>query len=387
MRPPIPPFDPLGLPLPAFLLQALAYLTFTLHMLAVQFTLGGAILLLATWVRARRRGSADSASQANARFWGTGLPLGFSYLVTFGIPPLLFLQVMYGQFFYSSSVLVGAFWISVIPLLITGYGAAYWHKLTRDARPNMQTAIIALPLLVLLFIGFIYVNNLTLSMTPDRWLALYQAHRGGGTLNLGEPTLVPRYLMILAPALTVAGLAQVVRAAVLRGWGRKAAASASQRMGLRAMLIGVVVEALASLWMLSALPGSVRSAVTSGGVLSVLAALGVVLGLGAIVLAWRSGKRPGLALALVASGLQLGATAAMVVLRDFVRHAYLRPYFDLGRVEVQAQWGMFALFAAVLLIGVVFLSVTAKRTVSGLAARERVAVPAPIHNAVGRTHP
>lgn len=371
MTPPIPPFDPLGLPLPAFMLQALAYLTFTLHILAVHFTLGGAILLHATWLRARRGGSSAGPSATMARFWGTGLPLGFSYLVTFGVPPLLFLQVTHGQFFYSSSVLIGAFWISVIPLLITGYGAAYWHKLTRDSRPRGQTAVIAVSLLALLLIGFIYVNNLTLSMTPDRWLGLYQAHSGGGTLNLGEPTLLPRYLLILSPALVVGGLALVIRAAVLRKWDRPEDARSSQRLGLRTMVIGAAVEALAAAWMLAALPQAVRSAVTTGGLLSVLAAVGALLGIGAIALAWLSGKsaRPGLTLALLASALQLGATAAMVVLRDFVRHAYLRPYFDLGRVEVQPQWGMFALFAAVLVVGVVFMAVTTSRTVSALAAR------------------
>lgn len=377
MRPPIPPFDPLGLPLPAFILQALAYLTFTLHILAMQFTLGGAILLHATWLRGRRTGEGAQSARATARYLGTALPLGFSYLVTFGIPPLLFVQVMYGQFFYSSSVLIGAFWISVIPLLITGYGACYAHKLTRDARPRGQTALIGLALLVLLVIGFIYVNNLTLSMTPDRWMTLYQAHQGGGTLNLGEPTLVPRYLMVLAPALAVAGLGLVVRAAVLRGWGRDDDARASQSLGMRAMVIGAVVEALAAAWMVAALPDSVRSALAAGGVLTWLAALGVLLGLGAIALAWLSGKRRGLGLALLASGVQLGATAAMVVLRDFVRHEYLRPYFDLGRVDVQAQWGMFALFAGVLVVGVVFMVVTTKRTVVGLVAGRGAAEQAP----------
>src|SRR5512133_2986047 len=154
MKPPIPDFDPIGLALPGPWLMALSYLTLTLHFVAMQFTVGGALVLLATWRR----------QHGIAKFFGTALPLGFSYLVTFGIPPLLFVQVVYGQFFYSSSVLIGAFWISVIPLLIMGYGASYWHKLSRGERPGRQVWIIGLSLLALLFVGFIYVNNLTLSM-------------------------------------------------------------------------------------------------------------------------------------------------------------------------------------------------------------------------------
>jgi hypothetical protein len=366
MRPPIPPFDPLGLPLPAFILQALAYLTFTLHLLAMQFTVGGAILLLINWLRSRR--SADGSAAATAQFFGTGLPLGFSYLVTFGIPPLLFVQVIYGQFFYSSSVLIGAFWISVIPLLIAGYGSSYWHRLTRAGHPRLQPLFIGISLLVLFSIGFIYVNNLTLSMVPARWMTLYQAHPSGGTLNLGEPTLVPRYLLVLAPGLAVAGLALVIRAVLLRRWGKPDLAAASYRSGMRSMLVATVIEVLAAIGMWMTLPDNVRGALASGGVLTVLAVLGVVLGLLGLVLAGLSGKRVALTVPMLAGASQLGATAAMVVLRDFVRHEYLRPYFDLGAVTVHPQWGMFVLFAGVLVVGVVFLVVTTTKTVSALAA-------------------
>lgn len=381
MRPPIPPFDPLGMPLPAFILQALAYLTFTLHLLAMQFTVGGAILLLLNWLRSRRSG--DGSAAATARFFGTGLPLGFSYLVTFGIPPLLFVQVMYGQFFYSSSVLIGAFWISVIPLLIVGYGASYWHKLSRGERPGRQVWIIGLSLLALLFIGFIYVNNLTLSMVPARWLEMYQAHPGGGTLNLGEPTLLPRYLLVLGPGLAVAGLALVIRAVLLRRWGKADLAAAAHRSGVRAMLVATVVEVLAAIGMLATLPESVRAALTSGGVLTILAVLGVVLGVLAPVLALVSGKSVGLAVPMLAGASQLGATSAMVVLRDFIRHEYLRPYFDLGTVAVHPQWGMFVLFASVLVIGVVFLVVTTMKTVSALTAKREEMESAATKQAAG----
>ena len=46
MNPPVPPFDPMGLPLPSPILSAFAYLTLTLHFVAMQFTVGAAPLLL-----------------------------------------------------------------------------------------------------------------------------------------------------------------------------------------------------------------------------------------------------------------------------------------------------------------------------------------------------
>jgi hypothetical protein len=43
---PLPAPDPLGFPAMPALIQALAYLTLTLHLLAMNFTVGGTALLL-----------------------------------------------------------------------------------------------------------------------------------------------------------------------------------------------------------------------------------------------------------------------------------------------------------------------------------------------------
>lgn len=66
MTAPLPPFDPIGLAVPSSLLCALAYLTLTLHFVAMHFTVGGAILLLLNW---RKRNCVAGS-------FGTGLPLG-----------------------------------------------------------------------------------------------------------------------------------------------------------------------------------------------------------------------------------------------------------------------------------------------------------------------
>jgi len=358
MKAPLPPFDPMGLPLPGPILQALAYLTLTLHFVAMQFTVGGALLLLLTWRR----------QPGVARFFGTGLPLGFSYLVTFGIPPLLFVQVVYGQFFYSSSVLVGAYWISVIPLIIIGYGAAYWHRMSRESRPRYQIVLITATVTVLLAVGFIYVNNLTLSMRPERWLAHYQANPGGGALNLGEPTLYARYALFLVPGLFAAGLALVLRAGFLRGRRAAADAESSQRVGFRSMAIATVLQTAAVLGLWVTLPSVVKHEFTQPGALAFVSAGAALLGLAALVFARLSRNRAGIGLPVLAAHLFVGAVACLVVARDLVRQIYLRPYFELARVPVIPQWGMFAAFVLTLVAGLVFLIVVTKQTVSGMVA-------------------
>lgn len=356
MNAPVPPIDPMGLPLPGPILSALAYLTLTLHFVAMHFTVGSALLLLLSWRK----------QPAVARFLGNGLPLGFSYLVTFGVPPLLFVQVMYGQFFYSSSVLVGAYWISVIPLIIIGYGAAYWHRMSRETRPAFQLVLIAATVVTVLVVGYIYVNNLTLSLRPELWLSHYQTNPGGGALNQGEPTLFARYSLFIVPGLFAAGLALVLRAGFLRRRGAGAEAESSQRLGFRAMLVATVLVAAALLGLWLTLPEPVKQAFSQSRPLGSVAGGAVLLGLAALAVAWVSRRRAGMGLPVLAAHLFVGAVACLVVARDLVRQVYLRPFFDLDRAPVVPQWGMFAAFALTLVAGLVFLIVLTKRTVSGM---------------------
>jgi len=352
VKPPIPPFDPLGLPVPSLLALGLSALTLTLHLAAMQFTVGSAILGVL----------AKSKHPVLTRFFGTGLPLGFSYLVTLGIPPLLFVQVMYGQFFYTSSVLIGAFWIAVVPLIIIGYGAAYWHRMVRDHRPRRAFLMLVVSALCLLTVGYIYVNNLTLSMHPERWLPLYRANPSGGVLHHGEPTLAFRYLLFIVPAPFMAGLALVLRAGFLRSRD-PASALEHQRFGVRAMLIATVLVALTVVGLLATLPPNIRDALLRPGLLSGLAIGASVSGLLALGAALASGKRAGLTLPVVSASLAVVGLGCLVVARELVRQLYLAPYFSIHRAPVLAQWEMFAAFAVTLLIGVVFLAVLTKRMV------------------------
>ncbi|MBN2194363.1 MAG: hypothetical protein JW751_16215 [Polyangiaceae bacterium] len=360
MNAPVPPFDPLGLPVTSSFLYALSYLTLTLHFVAMQFTVGGAILMLLCWRR----------QPGIARFFGTGLPLGFSYLVTFGIPPLLFLQTVYGQFFYSSSVLVGAYWISVIPLVIVGYGASYWHRMNRDARPRHQDVVVAIIVAALLIVGFIFVNNLALSLRPDLWLRHYAAYPSGNTLTHGEPTLYARYLLFVVPALFTSGMALVLRASYLRHRAATTAArkeaETSHTVGLRAMVVATGLEAMAAGWFWIVIPDAIRGAFAEGGALSMLAVAGVLLGVGALLAAWQSRGRSGMGLAVLAAHLLVGAVACLVIVRDLLRQLYLEPYFEAAKTPVLPQWGMFAAFLTVMLIGVVFLAILTEQTIRGL---------------------
>lgn len=362
---PLPPPDPLGYPLPPMLLQGLSYLTLSLHLVAMAFTLGGLILYLVSHLRQ------GPAHKTLSRFYGVALPLGFSFLVTFGVPPLLFVQVLYGQMFYSSSVLIGAFWISVIPLLITGYAALYAHKLTKEGRPALQWPLLLIAVTAMLTVGYIYVNNLTLSMSPARWADLYHANPGGDTLNAGEPTLLPRYLTFILPTLAVAGLALVLLGSVRRAWGDESAGKAVAGFGLKAHLVGRVLAIAAAGWLLVTVPQSVQQAVLGGGFATVVLYVAVGLGIVATVLTVLGSRKKGALLPVAAATAMFLEVFCLLMVRDQARLAYLAPYFKLEDVPVHEQWGMTAAFAVTLVAGLVFLIVVTWKVSKPAAAAAR----------------
>ncbi len=67
-------------------------------------------------------------------------------------------------------------------------------------------AIMLLVALGLGGIGFLFSNNMTLMLTPEKWVELYKSSASGLHLNLGERQLWPRYLHFALSAVAVGGL-------------------------------------------------------------------------------------------------------------------------------------------------------------------------------------
>lgn len=346
---PLPSPDPLGYPLPPILLQILSYFTLTLHFLAMNLAIGSIFIYL--YLRVAKRPHDDGL----ARYLGGILPLSVSYLITLGVPPLLFVQVLYGQMFYTSSILIGFHWILVIPLVVMLYGVFYYQKLSQDPGRPRVLVFSFLAALAMLLVGFFYVNNITLSVSPEKWLEMYQKSPGGHNLNLAEPTLWPRWLLILVPGLAVAGVAIMFRGAMLMKRGREEEGRHNYSVAVMAAVAGMVLEFLCGVWVIAALPEGIRGYVLSGGLPTILLGLGVVLAMVGTVLIVLGRNRAGLLLPVLTSVVLFLALTPLVVLRDLVRQEYLKPIFTLADVPVNYQWGMFGLFVAFLVVGLGFL--------------------------------
>ena len=116
MNPLIPTPD--TLPVSWGYFQSLLMLMFPLHLLLMNAMVGCAALSLYALMKGGETDKRVAHELAKA------LPFLIAFAINFGVAALLFLQVIYGNFFYASSVLMAVFWLSVPLILLVAYYAA-----------------------------------------------------------------------------------------------------------------------------------------------------------------------------------------------------------------------------------------------------------------------
>ena len=333
---------PSALPIPIewgwfYLFQVL---TFILHILVMNVMLGASIIALVHNVRGKRD------SEPLTKTISVKLPFTIAFAVNFGVAPLLFMQVLYGQFLYTSSVLMAVYWLGVVGLVIAAYGSAYVYDFRYNALGSLKTLFIAVTALCLLATGFIFTNNMTLMLNPEAWTA-YVDNAGGTILNLSDPTVLPRYLHVVASSTALGGLALA-----LLYQRRKDDPQAGRwvRHGMNWYAFSTVVQMALGLWFLTALPERVSRLLLGGSLPHTLVfAAGARLGIFSISNALRYNVR-------TTAIISVTTISLMVYLRDMVRDAYLSPYLDLGKRVVTGEYSPFILFVLTLVAGVAVIA-------------------------------
>jgi hypothetical protein len=333
---------PQALPIPVdwgwfYLFQVL---TFIIHILVMNVMLGAAIIALVHHLRGKRE--TDPLTKTGS----VKLPFTIAFAVTFGVAPLLFMQVLYGQFLYTSSVLMAVYWLAVVGLVIAAYGSAYIYDFRYTSLGGLKTVFIGLTALCLLATAFIFTNNMTLMLSPEAW-SEYFDNPGGTILNLSDPTVLPRYLHIVASSTALGGLAL----ALLYSRRKDDAQSAHWvRHGMNWYAFSTVVQMALGLWFLTALPERVSRLLLGGSLPHTLVfAAGAILGIFSISNALRYNVR-------TTAIISVTTISLMVYLRDMVRDAYLSPYLDLGKRVVTGEYSPFILFVLTLVAGVAVIA-------------------------------
>lgn len=370
-----PAVDPIPLPAPVWLFKLLHIVTLGLHFVAVELLLGGLLVAVALSLF-RRSPHASVAARAIAH----RLTIVMTYVINLGVPPLLFSQILYGRALYTSSVLIGLYWIAVVFLLM----AVYWCLYKFSYRLEAGKSAWHIGLFAWLLAGSvarILSTNMTLMLRPEHWRSLYGASAAGAYLPTGDPTTEPRWLMMLAGGLFLSGLWLLYLAA------RKTFTADEQKFvarlgGLVAALAGVVYL-VAGLWANAVQPGIVQALLAhppagyefyadyalAGKLWIALVALAIALGLIAalarIAATW---------MAWAATLLAVLIEFSLVIYRDAVRDlTLLSKGYDVWNRAVVTNGGVVVLFLVVFVAGLgaigwlVSVAARAKKTMEGAA--------------------
>ncbi len=337
--------DPAGLPAALWILKFLLVFTFVLHLFFLDVVLGGGpVWLWANW-KARRTpapepGGTDYAALAHAL--GRVLPVATAFAITTGVAPLLFTQLLYGQLFYTSSVLMAWPWLAVIGLLLLGYYANYGIFFSR---PGTRRAVSLGLASALLFaaVAFLFTNNMTLMLRPEQHLPWYLESDAGLHTNAADLWVWPRFAHMIAGSLAVTGLVVAWIARLRRQLDRRVAAGI-QDYGTRLFMTFTLFEFVVGVLLFLALPRPVKDIFLAGRTPDViLLAAGVLFALAAVAIVRRS--------LLVGSLATCVALADMALVRHRVRELLLEPYFQTESLTVVPQVGMLVLFVVLLAAG------------------------------------
>lgn len=334
--------------------QFLLLLTFPVHLLAMNAMVGG--LAIGVVQHFKR----DEVSHQLAHRIAVMLPLVIAFVVNFGVAPLLFVQVLYGQFIYTSSILIGIFWIAVVPILIIAYYGAYLYDFKFNGLGAAGKWLGLIVLILMMCIGYFFSNNMLLMTLPEQFSQYFQ-YRDGSMLVSGQQEFLPRYLHMMTGAIAVGGLF-VVLLGKFKATANPELAERAASVGMRTFFIMTLINVGFGLWYLVSLDKP-NMMLFMGRNLAATACFLAALLLVVFVLVMSFKKR--FAETLIGTVLLV---YLMSFLRAWLRSDLLAEYFNLGQLTVVPQYSPMIFFFVCLVGGLVCIGWLITKTVQALAA-------------------
>lgn len=357
----VPPLDPFGIPAAPWIFEVLTVVTMLLHVVFMNFVLGGAIVAtVLDGLTLLRRANHN----LTVRIIWQVLPVAMSLTITTGVAPLLFVQVLYGSFFYPANVFMGFTWFAIVPILIVAFYLAYYlsYKLGNvisdrlgrwNQAPGKRLAISLACAALFASVAWILTNNHMLSIQPEQWPQ--DGEWKQNRLAVTPGATLPRYFHNVGGAIAVTGLWLLCI-----GWWRKARgvdpapiAAGIIRTGLWTYLPLAAAAAVLGPVFLFSLPEEVWRAMLRPNPYTVLWWIGlltVVLQLALAYMVWRHPEQFRWVAGLLAA---VSVTlVGMLAARENVRLAFL------GREPVGfalADWDVRPQVSSLVLFGVLFV--------------------------------
>lgn len=341
-------YQPLPFPLPLWLMQILLVAGMYLHALPMNVIFGGGFLCALLFFAGKN--DKNSYCFRAAKAMAMGLPVFISFAITQGIVPLLFVQLIYGPAFYTSSILMAVPWLSVVFIVLVSYYLSYLviYRLLKteytDSTAMKASALMTLMAIGFSAVGFLFTNNMTLMLTPEKWGALYQANPNGLHLNLKEPQLVPRYLHFLIAAIATSGITFGIFGLYLK---RKEEEFGTWliKTGSRIYLGATILQVPVGLWFLKAIPAQFFPYFVGGDPIATtafVASIAITLvAIATSAIASAAGNKSAFFASLVCNALVI---LTMIVTRHQLRSFYLDKVLAPDKIAIQTQWDLLAVF-------------------------------------------
>jgi hypothetical protein len=337
----IPDFQSVPFPAPLWLLKTLLVAGFITHVIPMNVALGGSFWAGISLLRGN--GNPTSNHTRMGHDLAMALPFFVSLAITQGIVPLLFLQLIYGPLYYTSSIMMGTPWILLLVILLTAYYALYIYKYKHPQLGKAAGWLLLTVSVLFACVAFLFTNNMTLMLQPETWQQVLP-HGTGNFLNWKEPSVLPRYLHFVLSAIAVTGLA-VGCFGLAKKSKDEAYANWLIRQGSALFLHTTLVQIGVGSWFLMILPKVVSHAYMGGDMLGSISFIAsTLLSLFAMVstgISWRTGKALPFKVGLVSG---IGVVAFMSIMRHVLREMSVQNFFHPEIVPIKTQWDLLIVF-------------------------------------------
>lgn len=344
---------PFGFPWPTSGYLTLYALTLVVHVLFMNYVLAGtgylAFVVTFPGKSSRQRQRAPVAMVL--RDW---MPFALGAAITAGVAPLLFVQLLYQEQFYTANLLLVHRWMAILPVLIVGFYLLYVMKAKRvGGWPMWQRALTGVGAFACVgFTGYSWTENHMLGLDRAIWPSFYAA----GEMVYRNAQMIPRFL--------VWGTGAIPTMCLLVAWQLRHGgevegddASRASRQLARLAVVGLVAAAAAGLWYYLWMDRTTASTITDP-----LARPYLMVSIGGLIIegvAWlwvmacgTLARRP---LILGTTGLLMAVLGATVV-REAIRLSVVAGPGFYARHEAAAKVGGLVVFLAFLVINATMIA-------------------------------
>ncbi len=315
---------------PLWLVTLLHWVTLTLHFICMNFLVGGIIMVLFG-------GFGDRWNNPTVMKFVKLFPSAMAATVSFGVAPLLFVQLVYPNQVYSASIISGWLWLMIVVVLIAAYYFLYGSAFAKESARSRIGTYLSIALMGFVYVSFVYSSVFSLAERPDLYQLLYSGDQSGLVVSPDIGTYIFRWLHMIAGAIIVG--------AFFVGWiGRDD--EVAYGVGKRFYLYGMIVGMLLGLAYLFTLGDYLVALMRHPAILLLL--VGIVLSLASLHFFFKKKFLP--------AGFMVAVSLiSMVIVRHSLRLILLNDFFDPSAIPIRPQWSIFIVFLIVFVVALALI--------------------------------